>query len=92
MALITLFFYFSSFKTLFKNLLSMSKVFIIKYFKQLILKIIKVKLLISVRKSENPKLIALKDNKLEDIVVKALRLEFKTVNKLYVFNSILVST
>ena len=70
----------------------MPKAFIIKYLKQLILKIIKVKLLTLARKSKNLKPIALRDNKPEDIIAKALRLEFKTVNKLYVFNSVLIPT
>jgi hypothetical protein len=82
MAPTTLSSYFSSFKTLLRNPLPTPKVFVIKYLKQLVSKIIKVKLLTSARKSENFKPVALRDNKLEDIVAKALRLEFKMVNKL----------
>ena len=65
---------------------------VVEYLEQLISKIIKVKLPTSAKKSEDLKPVALKDNKLEDVVIEASRLEFKTVDELYVFNNIPVLT
>jgi len=92
MALITLSSHFSSFKTLLSNLLLMPEASVVEYLEQLISKIIKVKLPTSAKKSEDLKPVALKDNKLEDVVIEASRLEFKTVDELYVFNNIPVLT
>ena len=92
MALITLSSHFSSFKTLLSNLLLMPEASVVEYLEQLISKIIKVKLPTSAKKSEDLKPVAFKDNKLKDIIAKALKLEFKTINKLYVSNNIPVLT
>jgi hypothetical protein len=67
------------------------KASIVEHLEQLISKIIKAKLPTSARKSEDPKPVALGDNEPEDIVAKASqyqssRLEFKTVDELYVSN------
>lgn len=84
--------YFSSSKTLLGNPPPTPKASVIEHLEQLVLKIIKAKLPTSTRKSEDPKPVTPRDNKPEDVVAKALRLEFKTVNKLYVSNSIPVLT
>jgi len=81
MVSITLSSHFSSSKTLLKNPLPTPEASVVEYLKQLILKIIKAKLPTS-KKSKDFKPVAFKD-----IAAKASRLKFKTVDKLYVFNS-----
>jgi hypothetical protein len=63
---------------------------VVGHLEQLIAKIIEAKLTTSASKSEDLKLVAAKDNQPEDVADKALRLEFKTVDKLYVSNSVQV--
>jgi len=50
--------------------------------------IIEAKLLNSARKSEDAKPVALRDNQPTDVVAKVSRLEFKTVDELYVSNAV----
>jgi hypothetical protein len=70
---------------------------VVEHLEQLISKIIEAKLPTSAKKSEDPKPVALRDNEPEDIVAEASqyqssRLEFKTVNELYVSNGASVSS
>ena len=92
MALITLSSHFSSFKTLLSNLLLMPEASVVEHLEQLISKIIEAKLPTSAGKSEDPKPVAPRDNKPEDVVAEASRLEFKTVDELYVSNGVPVPT
>jgi hypothetical protein len=80
--------HFSSSETLLGNPLPSPETSVIEYLKQLISKIIKAKLLTSAGKSEDPKPVTPRDNKPEDIATEASRLEFKTVNEIYVSSSI----
>jgi hypothetical protein len=62
------------------------EVTVVKHLVQLISKIIEAKLLTG--KSEHPKPIASGDNQPEEVAAEASRLEFKTVDELYVSNSV----
>jgi hypothetical protein len=70
------------------NPLPSPEVSVIERLEQLISKIIEAKLSTSAGKSQDPKPVTPGDNKPEDIVAKASRLEFKTVNKIYISNNI----
>jgi hypothetical protein len=70
------------------NPLPSPEVSVIERLEQLISKIIEAKLSTSAGKSEDPKRVAPRDNKPEDVVAKASRLEFKTVNEIYVSSSV----
>jgi hypothetical protein len=61
---------------------------VIERLEQLISKIIEAKLSTSAGKSEVPKPVAPGDNKPEDVAAEASRLEFKTVDEMYVSNSV----
>jgi hypothetical protein len=69
------------------NPLPLPEVSVIKYLEQLISKIIEVKLSTSAGKSQDSKPVAPGDNKPEDVAAEASRLEFKTVNEMYVSNN-----
>ena len=62
----------------------------VEHLEQLISKIIEAKLPNSARKSEDAKPVALRDNQPTDVVAKVSRLEFKTVDELYVSNAVLI--
>jgi hypothetical protein len=68
MAPTTLSYYFSSSETLLGNPLPTPEAFVVEHLEQFILKIIKAKLPTSARKSEDPKPVAPRDNKPEDVV------------------------
>jgi hypothetical protein len=84
--------HFSSSETLLRNPPPTPEASIVEHLEQLISKIIKAKLPTSAGKSKDPKPVAPGDNKPEDMAAKASRLEFKTVNELYVSNSVPVPT
>jgi hypothetical protein len=88
MAPTTLLSHFSSSETLLGNPPPSPEASVIEYLEQLISKIIKVKLSTSAGKSEDPNPVAPGDNKPEDVAAEASRLEFKTVNEMYVSSSI----
>ena len=63
---------------------------VVEHLEQLIAKIIEAKLTTSAGKSEDLKLVTAGDNQPEDVADEASRLEFKTVDELYVSNSVQV--
>jgi hypothetical protein len=63
---------------------------VVEHVEQLIAKIVEAKLTTSAGKSEDLKLVAAGDNQPEDVADEASRLEIKTVDELYVSNSVQV--
>jgi hypothetical protein len=61
---------------------------VVEHLEQLLSKIIEAKLSTSAGKSEDPKPVAPGDNQPEDVAAEASRLAFKTVDELYVSNSV----
>jgi hypothetical protein len=80
--------HFSSSETLLGNPPPSPEASVVEHLEQLISTIIEAKLSTSAGKSEDPKPVAPGDNKPEDVAAEASRLEFKTVDEMYVSSSV----